>query len=282
MGVSGGKPARIPSADFTAFPNAVARAVEGSLLDYIDVTILVALFFRADRESWTVRISLIRLVEAVAWKRTEDALYRRLVDLRDEGWIDYEVRPGSKKAVYRISLKWRPERSEFGPSTSRLDAPSTRRAESRPAGAVAPRESADRSEHEEAPHGLDGPSDPAAGPSTKADARPFAEPNRAHAPDAPVRARSDLPREKTHRGSEEEDLGLATGRRPVEDAEPVEDIVASTEKLLSALGFGAQPGSAEPERADDLLADLPASERGFMRELVETFDAAAVEDEGTP
>jgi hypothetical protein len=116
--------------EFSTHPRMLDRALRARRISRDEFVLLVALYARADRATWTVSRSLDQIADLVAWDKSEDYLYRLLAGLRKRGWLDYPTTPGKKAHLYVIRLLHdRSEHSEESPRTAGAASPSMAAAE---------------------------------------------------------------------------------------------------------------------------------------------------------
>jgi hypothetical protein len=103
---------------FVPLPQSALDALAEGEIDMADLAILAFLWRRAPVETRKATATLAQVYEGIAWGKSEDALYRRLVRLQEKGWLNYQTTQGRRGTAYLFALNPNEKRSEPGPMRS--------------------------------------------------------------------------------------------------------------------------------------------------------------------
>lgn len=123
------RPGRKPALGYTFTPTckrALRALAEGSL-DTADYVLLAFFYDRMSYATRQVSVTLPQMVAGTRWQTSEDALYRRLLRLKREHWLEYTSLPGRHRHSYLVTLLPNHEADAKTPEKRTEDDPSSER-----------------------------------------------------------------------------------------------------------------------------------------------------------
>jgi hypothetical protein len=89
-------------------PRSVSEALTACEIDFAEHGLLTFLVGAINWQTGVYRGTLARLAEEVGWEHSQDWLRRKLLRLREDGWIEYESKAGQRSAyVIRLGVRVR-------------------------------------------------------------------------------------------------------------------------------------------------------------------------------
>jgi hypothetical protein len=247
-------------------PWAAMKALGRGEILHSDYAILGWLFGRENHDTHRVSAQLSWIVEGIGWSKTEDALYRRIVGLRDAGWLGYTTTPGQHEAVYSFELfpEHDPtdhEASDEGPRRTRRPRPSMAATEPRSGSELAAGVDQHGSEETTREETVEDPRRASPGPRSVDDENGSPEPNRASSREAHLRGSQNvrgeqnlLPEERL----EEEVLGSSTEDQLLGEGTPRKSGVK--ESLLTRIPKSVQESTLKQLQEGEVVREPPADE----------------------
>jgi hypothetical protein len=105
---------------FGRIPLRVADALEQGDIDLAEFALLCWFESRANHRKNPPELiaTAARIMDAVAWEWSDETLRRKMIHLKDDEWIDYDVKPGSRKPYVIRLLKSRVD-GDLEPTSTR-------------------------------------------------------------------------------------------------------------------------------------------------------------------
>src|SRR5687768_11908791 len=98
---------------FGAVPLRLLWALERGDVGLDEFAVGAYLVCKVDHETRELAVTVTSLAESLSWQKTERALKRALANLREGGWVTYDVRPGQRRPyVIRLTGLRRDQRPD--------------------------------------------------------------------------------------------------------------------------------------------------------------------------